>query len=278
MSGKRAANIARRIVARSVGLAAGICDAVLKKDERKGAMPCGWRGTIFRIVQRFRFLRDSATGRALFSGVAQISWWKGCGDGGGRFSGVGLPAALGALLVFAACRGFWRYVSLASVSAAAAMRLLVYFFWAPHFAPPISVTVGSLAARCSSSYSHDANLQRLVEGKAPNSHEQKKRKKRNEPDRDSGCGSWARRWQFFSRATRRASDRALGASMPNWRARCEISAEKRDVLARADAWACGFRTSEIAAAIDGAKSLWERAVGHMRVQSIVQRPLLCPVT
>ena len=47
------------------------------------------------------------------------------------------------------------------------MPLLIYFLWAPHYAPPISVTAGSLAAAALIVYKHDANLQRLVEGTEP---------------------------------------------------------------------------------------------------------------
>jgi acyl phosphate:glycerol-3-phosphate acyltransferase len=59
---------------------------------------------------------------------------------------------------------FWRYVSLASISAAAAMPLLIYLLWAPHHAPPMIITFGALAAAVIIVYKHDANIQRLVQG------------------------------------------------------------------------------------------------------------------
>jgi len=62
---------------------------------------------------------------------------------------------------------FWRYVSLASISAAAAMPLLIYFLWAPHHAPPLIVTFGALAAAAIIVYKHDANIQRLAQGEEP---------------------------------------------------------------------------------------------------------------
>ena len=92
---------------------------------------------------------------------------KGVATATGVFLVLCPPAAAGALIIFALVVGFWRYVSLASVSAAAAMPLLIYFLWAPHYAPPISVTAGSLAAAVLIVYKHDANLQRLVEGTEP---------------------------------------------------------------------------------------------------------------
>jgi glycerol-3-phosphate acyltransferase PlsY len=60
---------------------------------------------------------------------------------------------------------FWRYVSLGSIAAAAAMPMLIYFLWVPHHAPPLIVTFGAFAAAMLVVYKHDANIQRLVEGR-----------------------------------------------------------------------------------------------------------------
>jgi glycerol-3-phosphate acyltransferase PlsY len=67
------------------------------------------------------------------------------------------------LLVFV----FWRYISLASITAAAAMPLLVYLLWAPPHAPPLVVTFGTLFAAALVIYKHKANLQRLLSGSEP---------------------------------------------------------------------------------------------------------------
>jgi glycerol-3-phosphate acyltransferase PlsY len=71
---------------------------------------------------------------------------------------------LSALAAFILVVMFWRYVSLGSLAAAAAMPLLMYFLWAPHHAPPLVVTFGSLAISGLVIYKHDANMQRLIEG------------------------------------------------------------------------------------------------------------------
>ena len=55
----------------------------------------------------------------------------------------------------------------ASLSAAAAMPLLIYFLWAPGHAPPLVITLGTLFAAVLIFYKHDANLQRLVDGTEP---------------------------------------------------------------------------------------------------------------
>ena len=76
-------------------------------------------------------------------------------------------AALVALLLFALVAACWRYVSLGSISAAAAMPLLMYFLWAPRHAPPLIITFGSLAAAVLVVYKHDGNIQRLIQGEEP---------------------------------------------------------------------------------------------------------------
>jgi len=87
---------------------------------------------------------------------------------------------------------FWRYVSLASIAASAAMPLLIYILWAPHHAPPFIMTFGALAAAMVIIYKHDANIQRLVQGEESKFYLWKKRKTQNEQDRDSRGGSWER--------------------------------------------------------------------------------------
>jgi glycerol-3-phosphate acyltransferase PlsY len=77
------------------------------------------------------------------------------------------PAFLGGLILFSLIAGYSRYVSLGSVAAAVAMPLLTYFLWAPHHAPPLVVTIGSLTIAILIVYKHDANLQRLAEGTEP---------------------------------------------------------------------------------------------------------------
>lgn len=92
---------------------------------------------------------------------------KGVATGLGVFAALCPLAALAATLLFVLVLLFWRFVSLASIAAAAAMPLLVYFLWAPHHAPPLVVSFGTLFAAALIIYKHDANLQRLVEGTEP---------------------------------------------------------------------------------------------------------------
>jgi acyl phosphate:glycerol-3-phosphate acyltransferase len=89
---------------------------------------------------------------------------KGVATAAGAFLVLCPPALLGSIILFLLVLYFWRYVSLASIAASAAMPLLIYILWAPHHAPPFIVTFGALAAAMIIIYRHDANIQRLVQG------------------------------------------------------------------------------------------------------------------
>src|SRR5216684_8038053 len=92
---------------------------------------------------------------------------KGVATAAGVYLALCPPAFLGGLILFLLVAGFSRYVSLGSVAAAVAMPLLMYFFWAPHHAPPLVITFGALAVAMLIVYKHDGNLQRLVQGTEP---------------------------------------------------------------------------------------------------------------
>ena len=159
-------NIGATNVTRSAGLVAGLLTLLL--DAAKGAAPVWLTRHYFPEHAALQMLAGlGALAGHCFPVWLNFRGGKGVATAAGVFLVLCLPAGACALLIFALVVGFWRYVSLASVSAAAAMPLLIYFLWAPHYAPPISVTAGSLAAALLIVYKHDANLQRLVEGSEP---------------------------------------------------------------------------------------------------------------
>ena len=92
---------------------------------------------------------------------------KGVATAAGVFAALCPEAMVAALILFALIVWFWRYVSLASLAAAAAIPLLVYFLWAPHFAPPDIVTFGSLAIAALVIFQHRGNIGRLARGEEP---------------------------------------------------------------------------------------------------------------
>jgi glycerol-3-phosphate acyltransferase PlsY len=92
---------------------------------------------------------------------------KGVATALGVFLALSPLAAVSALLLFILCVVCWRFVSLGSVAAAAAMPLLIYFLWAPGHAPPIVIDLGTLAIAALVIFKHGGNLQRLVDGTEP---------------------------------------------------------------------------------------------------------------
>jgi acyl phosphate:glycerol-3-phosphate acyltransferase len=100
---------------------------------------------------------------------------KGVATAAGAFAALCPEAMIAALILFALVVWFWRYVSLGSLAAAATIPLFVYFLWAPHFAPPDVVTLGSLAISAVVIFQHRGNIGRLVRGEEPKFSLSKKR-------------------------------------------------------------------------------------------------------
>src|SRR6266851_920604 len=156
-------NVGATNVARVAGPLAGILTLAL--DAAKGAAAV-WLAA--------RFSNESATWMTIAALAALVGhcfpvWLKfrggkGVATAAGGFLMLSPFALLGSVILFILVVAFWRYVSLGSMSAAASMPLLIYFFWAPHHAPPLAVTFGALAAAVLIIYKHDANIQRLVQG------------------------------------------------------------------------------------------------------------------
>jgi acyl phosphate:glycerol-3-phosphate acyltransferase len=159
-------NIGATNVARVAGPLPGILTLVF--DGVKGAAA---------VLLAARFANESAlwmtiAGLAALVGHCFPVWLrfrggKGVATAAGMFLALCWPAGLGAIGIFILVVLFSRFVSLGSVAAAAAMPLLIYLLWAPHHAPPPIVTIGAFAAAMLVVYKHDANIQRLVEGREP---------------------------------------------------------------------------------------------------------------
>jgi glycerol-3-phosphate acyltransferase PlsY len=159
-------NIGATNVARSAGTLAGILTLVL--DAAKGA---------FAVVLAARLSGDSATWMMIAAMASLVGHcypiWLNFRGGKGVATAAGFflvlaPMAFGiAITIFILVAVFTRFVSLGSISAAAAMPLLIYLLWAPHHAPPPMVTFGALAVSLLIIYKHDANIHRLVRGEEP---------------------------------------------------------------------------------------------------------------
>jgi glycerol-3-phosphate acyltransferase PlsY len=159
-------NIGATNVARVVGPGAGILTLLL--DAGKGWLAVWLAGRVMH----------GGLGAMVVAGVLALLghcfpvWLrfrggKGVATAAGVFASLCPEALLAATILFALVVWFWRYVSLASLAAAAALPLLVYLLWAPHYAPPEIVTFGSLAMAVIVSYQHRGNIGRLVRGEEP---------------------------------------------------------------------------------------------------------------
>jgi acyl phosphate:glycerol-3-phosphate acyltransferase len=169
-------NIGATNVARVVGPLAGILTLVL--DAAKGAAA---------VFLAERFSQGTATSMMIAALAALVGhcfpvWLKfkggrGVATAAGVFAVLCPPACAVALVLFFLVVIFWRYVSLGSISAAAAMPLLIYFLWAPRHAPPLVITLGTLAAALLIIFKHRENLQRLLAGVEPRFSFSKNKKK-----------------------------------------------------------------------------------------------------
>lgn len=159
-------NIGATNVARAAGLLAGIFTLVLDLVKGTGA-----------VLLAEKLSNDSATWMmvaafAVLLGHCFPIWLKfkggkGVATAAGIFLVLSPLACLAAVVLFILVVIFWKYVSLGSVSAAAAMPLLIYFLWAPGHAPPLVLTIGTLAVSMLIAYKHRGNLRRLVVGTEP---------------------------------------------------------------------------------------------------------------
>ena len=159
-------NIGATNVARSAGIAVGIATLIL--DAAKGYLAV-WLLAHFSNGN-IRFMMYA--GLAAILGHMFPVWMRFAGGKGvattlGVFLGICWTALALGVAVFAVVFLFWNYVSLASVSAAAALPLFVYLLYAPGHAPPTAVSAGTLLAAILIIIKHRENIERLINGTEP---------------------------------------------------------------------------------------------------------------
>jgi acyl phosphate:glycerol-3-phosphate acyltransferase len=159
-------NIGATNVARTSGWAVGV--ATLALDAAKGFLAVGF--TQHFSGGNIRFMMYA--GLAAILGHVFPVWLKFAGGKGvatalGVFVAICWPAIAAAGFLFVLVVLFWRYVSLASISAAAALPLFVYLLYAPRHAPPTAVSVGTLLAAVLVITKHRDNIERLIRGREP---------------------------------------------------------------------------------------------------------------
>jgi acyl phosphate:glycerol-3-phosphate acyltransferase len=159
-------NIGATNVSRVAGPAAGILTLVLDAGKGAAAVWLGAKVTSHSVAAMMIAGLAALVGHC-FPVWLRFRGGKGVATALGVFAWLCPLATVAGVVLFALVFLFWRYVSLASVSAVAAMPLLVYFLWAPGHAPPLAMMPGTLFAALLIFYQHRANLRRVVQGSEP---------------------------------------------------------------------------------------------------------------
>jgi acyl phosphate:glycerol-3-phosphate acyltransferase len=156
-------NIGAANVTRNAGAAAGALTLLL--DAAKGYFAV-WLASHF-TGGNIRWMMIAAVA-AVIGHVFPI--WLGFRGGKGVATGLGvfLPvcwqAVAAGVVLWLLVVVFWRYSSLGSIAAAAAMPVFVYLLYAPRHAPPDIVTIGTTFVALLILVKHRENIRRLVAG------------------------------------------------------------------------------------------------------------------
>jgi glycerol-3-phosphate acyltransferase PlsY len=159
-------NIGATNVARTSGWSVGV--ATLLLDAAKGFLAV-WISGHFTggDIRIMIFAGLAAILGHVFPVWLQFKGGKGVATALGVFLAICWAATAAAVLLFLLVALFYRYVSLASISAAAALPLLVYLLYAPGHAPPTAVSVSTLLAAIVVIAKHRGNIERLLAGTEP---------------------------------------------------------------------------------------------------------------
>lgn len=156
-------NIGATNVARTAGIAAGSLTLLL--DAGKGYLAVWLAGRWTGGSIRWMMLA------AVFAILGHIfPVWLGFRGGKGVATGLGLflpicaKAVAAGVILWLLVVWFWRYVSLGSVVAAAALPILIYLLYAPPHAPPEAVTFGAILISLLVIWKHRENMQRVIAG------------------------------------------------------------------------------------------------------------------
>jgi acyl phosphate:glycerol-3-phosphate acyltransferase len=159
-------NIGAANVARNAGKLAGILTLVF--DAAKGYLAV-WLAN--------RYAAGSIRWMMIAAAFAVIGHmfpvWLGFKGGKGVATGLGVfipicwQAVLAGIVLWLLVVIFWRFSSLGSISAAAALPLFVYLLYAPGHAPPEIVTFGTVVIAVLVIFKHRGNIERLIVGEEP---------------------------------------------------------------------------------------------------------------
>lgn len=157
-------NIGAANVLRSAGAFAGVLTLLF--DAAKGYLSVWLAGRLTSSNPRWMI---AAAVLAVAGHMFPV--WLGFRGGKGVATSLGvyLPlcptAVLAAVVLWLLIVAFWRYSSLGSIAAAAVFPVLIYFLYAPGYAPPMYFTLGTVSISLMVLVKHRANMGRLLAGK-----------------------------------------------------------------------------------------------------------------
>jgi glycerol-3-phosphate acyltransferase PlsY len=156
-------NIGAANVTRVVGLAAGAMTLLL--DAAKGYLAVWIAARVTNESVRWMVIAGlAAIIGHLFPVWLKFRGGRGVATAAGVFLPICWPAVLVAVVIWVLVVAFWRYVSLGSIAAAAALPLLTYLLYAPQHAPPLTVSISTTLAAVLIILRHRPNIERLIAG------------------------------------------------------------------------------------------------------------------
>ena len=161
-------NIGAANVTRTAGKGLGVLTLLL--DATKGFVPVWLASRYIYGEHAAVFMVAAGLGAILghfFPVWLKFKGGKGVATGVGVFLPICWQAVVGAFLVWVAVVGVTRFVSLGSMLASASLPILIYFLYAPPYAPPMVITVGATLTAAGIVLKHHANIGRLAAGTEP---------------------------------------------------------------------------------------------------------------
>lgn len=157
-------NIGAANVARNAGAVAGALTLLL--DAAKGYLAV-WLASHFTAgsIRMMMLAAVLAVVGHMFPVWLGFKGGKGVATGLGAFLPISWEAVVAGIVLWLLVVLFWRYSSLGSIVAAAAVPLLVYVLYAPGHAPPEIVTLGTVIVSVLILVKHRSNIERLIAGK-----------------------------------------------------------------------------------------------------------------
>jgi acyl phosphate:glycerol-3-phosphate acyltransferase len=157
-------NIGAANVARNAGAVAGALTLLLDAGKGYLAVWLAERWTGGNVHWMMAAAVAAVIGH-MFPVWLRFKGGKGVATSLGVFLPICWQAVAAAAVLWLLVVAFWRYSSLGSIAAAAAMPVLVYLFYSPHRAPATYISLSTILISLLVLAKHRGNLQRLVAGK-----------------------------------------------------------------------------------------------------------------